>query len=108
MCVKLSIIYGKNQENDPTTTGRMLYNRVGSETQRPWKCLLCYTTGREITIREVTEWITRHNRGYHLSHQKDSVWTVSIEPLSLSLLTVFIVEKLINPGTYSTLNVSAR
>ncbi len=50
--------------HDPNTVDRMLYNRVGSETQKPWKWHLCYTTGREITIREVIEWITRHNRGY--------------------------------------------
>jgi hypothetical protein len=30
---------------------------------------------KEITIREATEWITRHNRGYHLGHEKDSLWT---------------------------------
>ncbi len=54
----------------PTPVGRMLYIRVGSETQRPWKCLLCYTTGRESTICEAAEWFTRHNRGYHLGSSK--------------------------------------
>ena len=39
-----------------------------SETQRPWKCFLCYTTKREITIREATEWIT--------STRKDTIWVI--------------------------------
>jgi len=46
----------------------MLYNRVGSETQRPWKCFLCYTTGREITIREATEWIP--------GTTEDAIWVI--------------------------------
>ena len=47
------------------TTSTMLYTRLGSETQRPWQCLLWFTIGMKITqaIRENTEWLTRQNRG---------------------------------------------
>ena len=65
--------------HDSNTTSRMLYNRVGSETRRPCKCLLWYTTGREITICEATEWITRHNRGFGSSKRQFMDWKTVTE-----------------------------